>query len=77
MLELTEMDEKGPEMRAIRGGEIGMVFQEPMTSLSPVHTIGSQIMESILLHQDVNKQEAREITIDMLHKVGMLILLER
>ncbi len=58
-------------MRRIRGGEISMVFQEPMTSLSPVHTIGSQIIEAITLHQDVTPAEARRQAIDMLAKVGM------
>ena len=48
-----------------------MVFQEPMTSLSPVHTIGNQIMEAITLHQQVSKEEAREIAIEMLDLVGM------
>ena len=68
---LTDLDPRGPAIRAIRGGEIAMVFQEPMTSLSPVHTIGAQIMEAIVLHQDVNKAEARERAIDMLARVGM------
>ena len=61
----------GEEMRAIRGGKIAMIFQEPMTSLCPVYTVGDQIMEAILLHQDVTKEEAREIAIEMLRKVGI------
>jgi len=48
-----------------------MVFQEPMTSLSPVHTMGNQIMEAILLHQEVSTEEARQKAIDMLDRVGM------
>jgi len=70
-IDLTALDERGPEIRAIRGAEISMVFQEPMTSLSPVHTIGSQIMEAILLHQDVSQEEARAQAIDVLDHVGM------
>ncbi|MFN8522966.1 MAG: ABC transporter ATP-binding protein [Chloroflexota bacterium] len=68
---LTDLDPFGPEIRAIRGAEIAMVFQEPMTSLSPVHTVGAQIMEAIVLHQRVDRQQARERAIDMLAKVGM------
>ncbi len=71
VIELTSLDARGKQIRNIRGGEISMVFQEPMTSLSPVHTIGKQIMEAILLHQKVNEAEARKIAIDMLRKVGM------
>ncbi len=58
-------------MRSIRGAEIAMVFQEPMSSLSPVHTIGNQIAEAILLHQHVTNDEARQKTIHMLERVGM------
>ena len=59
------------DIRAIRGKEISMIFQEPMTSLSPVHTIGNQIMEVILLHRTDNKAEAREIALDMINRVGI------
>src|SRR5439155_23957466 len=59
------------EMRHIRGNKIGMIFQEPMTSLNPVFTIGDQIEESILLHQKVTKAEARERTLEMLRLVGI------
>ncbi|WP_448375308.1 ABC transporter ATP-binding protein [Fervidobacterium sp.] len=59
------------EMRRIRGNEIAMIFQEPMVALNPVFTIGEQIMEAILLHQDVDKKTAREMAIDMLKKVGI------
>ncbi len=61
----------GREMRAIRGKEIGLIFQEPMTSFSPVHTVGSQIIEAILLHQKLSKREAREKAIDLLRLVGI------
>jgi oligopeptide/dipeptide ABC transporter ATP-binding protein len=59
------------EMRAIRGNEIAMIFQEPMTSLNPVFTIGYQIMESIILHQKLNKKDAREKAIEMINLVGI------
>ncbi|MCD6289950.1 MAG: ABC transporter ATP-binding protein [Anaerolineae bacterium] len=70
-VDLTALPARGREMREIRGGEISMVFQEPMTSLDPVYTIGDQIMEAITLHQKVNKSEARERAIEMLRLVGM------
>jgi peptide/nickel transport system ATP-binding protein len=60
---------KNEEMRQIRGNEISMVFQEPMTSLNPVFTIGDQIMEAIQLHQQVNRREAREKAVEMLRLV--------
>ncbi len=66
-LVLTELSER--QMRDIRGGEISMIFQEPMTSLNPVFTIGSQIIEAIRLHQEVDKTEARRRAIEMLGKV--------
>jgi oligopeptide/dipeptide ABC transporter ATP-binding protein len=71
VIDLARLDPQSDEMRHIRGGEISMVFQEPMSSLSPVHTIGNQIMEVILLHQHIRKDEAREKTILMLDQVGM------
>ncbi len=66
-LVLSELPER--EMRQVRGARISMIFQEPMTSLNPVFTIGSQIMEAIVLHQKVGKQEARNRAIEMLRKV--------
>ena len=57
------------EMRAIRGGEIAMIFQEPMTALNPVLTVGQQIVETILLHQPMTPAQARERAIEMLHMV--------
>jgi len=59
------------QMRRIRGNEISMIFQEPMTSLNPVYTIGNQIMESIILHQKLNKVDARRKAIEMLGLVGI------
>ncbi len=64
---LTELSES--EMRRIRGRQISMIFQEPMTSLNPVFTIGFQIMEAILIHQRVDRQTARDRAITMLKKV--------
>ncbi len=58
-------------LRSIRGCDIAMIFQEPMSALSPVHTIGNQIIEAILLHQKINKKEARQKAIDMLERVGI------
>lgn len=71
VIDLAALDPRGKEIRDIRGNEIAMVFQEPMTSLSPVHTMGNQIMEAMLLHQDISKETAREQAIDMLTRVGM------
>ena len=68
-VDLTTVDPEGELIRDIRGNEIAMIFQEPMTSLSPMHTIGDQIMETIMLHQKVNKQEAEERAIDALTAV--------
>ncbi|MCX6083478.1 MAG: ABC transporter ATP-binding protein [Caldiserica bacterium] len=59
------------EMRKIRGSEIAMIFQEPMTSLNPVYTIGNQISEAISLHQKIHATEAKKRTIEMLHLVGI------
>ena len=58
-------------MRELRGGRIGMIFQDPMTSLNPTTKIGKQIMEGILIHKKVSKEEAKKIAIDMLKKVGI------
>ncbi|MCC7541004.1 MAG: ABC transporter ATP-binding protein, partial [Deltaproteobacteria bacterium] len=59
------------EMRKLRGSEISMIFQEPMTSLNPVYTVGAQIVEAIRLHQKVSSSEARKRAIEMLAKVGI------
>ena len=61
----------GPAMREIRGGEIGLVFQEPMTSFSAYHTVGNQIIEAIRLHSDLSKTAARERAIELLRMVGV------
>ena len=59
------------EMRAIRGNEVSIIFQDPMTSLNPVYTIGNQIMEVILLHTDKNKEQAYERAVELLTLVGI------
>src|SRR3982751_1708874 len=59
------------QMQSIRGRDISMIFQEPMTSLKPVFTVGAQIMEAIILHQKVSKASARQKTIELLREVGI------
>ncbi len=90
IVNITELDPDGSEIRKIRGGEIGMIFQEPMSSLTPVYTagshigeavglhrlvpirkVGAQMVETIQAHRRISKQEAREIAIDMLRRVGI------
>lgn len=68
---ILELGRHSREMRNIRGDDIGMIFQEPMTSLNPVFTVGHQIREAILLHQTPNKDEAYAKAVDILRKVGM------
>jgi len=69
-VDLAALDADGKAMRAIRGGAIGMVFQEPMSSFSPVHTIGNQIGEVVRLHRGASRREARRVAIEMLRAVG-------
>lgn len=69
--DLVSLDPKCHDINDVRGSEIAMIFQEPMTSLNPVFSIGDQISEAILLHQKVSKSEARFKTIEMLNKVGI------
>jgi oligopeptide/dipeptide ABC transporter ATP-binding protein len=69
-VDLTALNPMGSVMRSLRGGEMALVPQEPMASLSPVYTIGNQIMEAITLHQKVDKAEARAKAIEMLDLVG-------
>lgn len=90
VIDVTKIDPDGELIREIRGGEIGMIFQEPMSSLTPVYTagahinealmlhrltplkkVGDQMAESITAHRKITKEEAREIAIDMLRKVGI------
>jgi peptide/nickel transport system ATP-binding protein len=62
---------KPRELREIRGDEISMIFQDPMTSLNPVHTVGRQLVEAILLHRDVSKRTARARALELLNAVGI------
>jgi oligopeptide/dipeptide ABC transporter ATP-binding protein len=68
-VDLTEIDPHGELIRSIRGNEIAMIFQEPMTSLSPLHTIGDQITEAVELHQKVSHKEAEERAVEVLTAV--------
>jgi len=70
-IDIPKLPARGELMRSIRGNEIAMIFQEPMTSLNPVYTIGSQIVEAIVLHQRVGKKAAREQAVEMLARVGI------
>lgn len=68
--DITALDPDGAPMRAIRGGNISIIFQEPMTSLSPLHTVGDQVSEALILHRDVSRPEGNELSQDMLRLVG-------
>ncbi len=69
--DICQLAEKSRELFDMRGGLASMIFQEPMTALSPVHTVGNQIVEAIRLHKSVTKKQARQMAIDMLAKVGI------
>jgi peptide/nickel transport system ATP-binding protein len=69
-IDIAALPAEGEEIRQLRGGRIGMIFQEPMSSLSPVHTIGNQIEEALLLHRPMPKPEARALIEAMLKRVG-------
>jgi peptide/nickel transport system ATP-binding protein len=71
IVDLAKLAPNGAEMRSIRGAEIALIFQEPMSSFSPVHTVGNQIIEAIRLHQPVDRRQARVKTIEMLRRVGV------
>jgi len=71
VIDVTALHEKSEQIYRLRGDTVSMVFQEPMTALSPVHTVGNQICEAILLHQDVTQKEAEQLAIQMLDKVGI------
>jgi peptide/nickel transport system ATP-binding protein len=70
-IDLARLPENGREIRSIRGAEIALIFQEPMTSLSAYHTVGNQIIEAIRLHKPISRQAAREQAIDLLRRVGI------
>lgn len=70
-IDLVKLGDKGKAIRSIRGNDISLIFQEPMTALSPIHTIGNQVAEAILLHQAISKQEANDRAVKMLNRVGI------
>jgi ABC-type dipeptide/oligopeptide/nickel transport system ATPase component len=70
-IDLAALDDRSSTLFKVRGGLISMIFQEPMTALSPVHSVGSQIAEAVLLHQHVPAAEARRRTVAMLERVGI------
>jgi len=70
-IEIHKIKRNSRTLRHLRGGEIGMIFQEPMASFSPVYTIGNQMMESIRLHKGCSKREARETAVENLDKLGI------
>ncbi len=76
-IDIAKLGERSGTLYKVRGGLISMIFQEPMTALSPVHSIGHQIAEAILLHQRTSKAEARRLTVEMLGKVGIAQAEER
>ena len=69
--DIVALEDRDPRLRALRGGHISMVFQEPMTALSPVHDIGGQVAEAILCHRDASKAEAWAEAAQMLRQVGI------
>ena len=71
IIDIAKLNPTGRRIRAIRGKEISMIFQEPMTSISPMYTVGNQIVETIRLHATATKQEARRMAIDLLDKVNI------
>ena len=70
-IDIARLDPMGRDVRRIRGDEIAMIFQEPMSSFSPLHTIGNQIMEVVRLHHKAGRKEARAVAVEMLDKVGI------
>ena len=69
--DLLSLDQRGPEIRSIRGKEISMIFQEPMVAFSPMYTIGNQINEATLLHITKDKKKSKEISLGVMKKVGI------
>ena len=70
-INITKLSPTSPEIRSIRGGNIAMIFQEPMKAFSPIHTIGNQITEAIMLHVEKDEKKAEAIAVEMLRKVGI------
>jgi peptide/nickel transport system ATP-binding protein len=71
VVDLARLDPNGRRMRAIRGAEIALIFQEPMASFSPVHTVGDQLIEAIRIHHDVSKEGAARLGMELLEQVGV------
>ncbi|ARE38803.1 Oligopeptide transport ATP-binding protein OppD [Rhodovulum sp. P5] len=71
VIEVEKLNPTSRALRRLRGGEIGMIFQEPMASFSPVYTVGNQMVEAIRLHREKNARKARQIAIEMLERVGL------
>ena len=69
-IDIAELDAEGERMRALRGGRIAMIFQEPMTSLSPLHTVGDQVTEALIIHADVSRDEAKARAVEVFARVG-------
>lgn len=70
-VDLAALDPRGEEIRRVRGGQVGMVFQEPMSSLSPMYTVGAQLVQAIRLHQQLTPAEAKDRAIQQLARVGI------
>lgn len=70
VIDIAKLNPESPKMRAIRGGQISIIFQEPMVSLSPLHTVGDQVSEALFLHRDVGQNEGMALTESMLEMVG-------
>lgn len=71
VIDLAQLDATGKEIRSVRGNDIAMIFQEPMTAFSPVHTIGEQICEAILVHERISKKEAMARAVELLRHVDI------
>ena len=70
-IDLVALDPSGPKIREIRGNKIAMIFQEPMTSVSPVHTIGNQIQEMLRIHKKLTPSQSKKGVLEIMHKVGI------
>jgi len=70
-VDIAKLEPKGKDIQRIRGGTVSMIFQEPMSSFSPLHTIGYQIMEVIRLHLNASREKARAIAIELLERAGI------
>ena len=70
VVDIVKLERDGKAMRGIRGGRISIIFQEPMTSLSPLHTVGDQVSEALFLHRDISRREGMDLTAEMLRLVG-------